>query len=344
MVVLMVLTESFIRNQGEEPIMKRRDFIRKTGQIAAGALITGSLSQCIRRDDIFYPSLDNGITWTNQQQSVDIGSEGTNDATRSSDPTVLKDGSTYKMWYTGDSGGTTLRIIYCESSDGINWSNFQVVINIASSGTGFDSSYVQTPSVIKDGSTYKMWYAGNNGNDRIIYCESSDGINWSNYQLAINLSAQGTYDTVNTFAPAVIKENGVYKMWYTGEVGGFVGRIIYCESTNGVNWFNFQLSINLGSQGVYDTAGCFHASVIRDGSNYKMWYAGDDGTNFRIIYCESSDGISWSNFQLSVNINSQGTLDTINSSQPSVINEYGIGKMWYTGNNGTRRIIYAESR
>ncbi len=321
--------------------MNRREFINRSTKVAAGALITGGLTQCIRRDDIFYPSLDNGITWTNQQQSVDIGSQGTFDTSSLGSPAVIKDGSTYKMWYTGSNGNG--RVIYCESSDGITWSNFQLSINISSEGT-FDTVFSQTPSIIKDGSTYRMWYAGNNANNRIIYCESSDGISGSNFQMVINLSSQGANDVNGALGASVIKENGAYTMWYTGRDAGNTDRIIYCNSSDGINWSNFQMVVNISSHGIYDTSQAEYCSVIKDNGTYKMWYTGNDGTNDRIIYCTSSNGINWSNFQLSVNIGSQGTLDTTGVNHPSVINENGVGKMWYGGSNGINRILYTESR
>ncbi len=322
--------------------MKRREFIKRTGQIAVGGLITNSLAGCIRRDDIFYPSLDNGITWSNYQLSVNIASEGTNDVNGAEEPCVIKDSSTYKMWYAGLNGGI-YRIIYCESSDGVNWSNFRTVINVGASGTGFDSTYANFPAVIKDGSTYRMWYAGNDGtNNRTIYCESTDGITWSNFQLAVNIGSEGTNDTNSAIGCAVIKENGTYKMWYAGNGGSW--RILYCTSSDGINWSNFQLVINLSSQGTYDTNAAFWPVVIKENGSYKMWYTGN-AINERTIYCTSLNRITWSNFQLSVDINSVGTFDTNLVSHPWVINDNGTGKMWYSGFDGTNfRIIYAESR
>jgi len=224
--------------------------------------------------------------------------------------------------------------------NGINWSNFQLSVNIGSERT-YDTAKATHPTVIKDGSTYKMWYTGSNGaNKRIIYCDSSNGISWSNFQLSIDIGSEGTWDTLSANTPCVIKDNGVHKMWYAGNDS----RIIYCESSNGINWSNFQLSVDKGSEGTYDTIRAASSTVIKDGSTYKMWYNGQAGGTWRIIYCESSNGINWSNFQLSVNIGSQGTYDTTDSLSPSVINVNGLGKMWYAGSDGTNsRIIYCES-
>ena len=45
-------------------------------------------------------------------------------------------------------------------------------IPLGTPGTG-DDSYVSTPYVIKDGYTYKMWYAGYDGSKHRIYHATS---------------------------------------------------------------------------------------------------------------------------------------------------------------------------
>ena len=279
------------------------------------------------------------ITDTVYEMVVDKGDEGTYDTLEVYSPSVIKDGSIYKMWY-GGSDSSAIRILYCTSTDGVSWSGNKLVIDKGSEGT-YDTSYVMDPIVIKDGSVYKMWYAGYNGSYwRIIYCTSTDGINWSNFQMVINIGSEGTYDTNRVSAPTVIKDDFVYKMWYRGYDGSY-NRIIYCTSTDGINWSNFQMVINIGSEGTYDTNKASAPTVIKDGSIYKMWYTGNDGSHNRIIYCTSTDGINWSNFQMVVNIGSEGTYDTSHAHAPTVIKDDSVYKMWYEGRDASySRIIY----
>lgn len=331
--------------------MKRRDFIKQSASLTAvGAL---GLSNCGDLNEFysFDGTIRNGISWINFQLAVNFGVSGTGaDSVQAKGPTVIKDGSVYKMWYAGENGSIH-KILYCESTDGINWSNYSVAIDHGSEGT-YDNTSTNTPLVIKINSTYKMYYAGSStGNTlwRIIYCESQDGINWQNFKVVhdwqgVLTQIEGVNDINGAQNPTIVHDNGVYKMWYAGLDGGAITRIIYCDSLDGINWQNFQLSINLNSQGLYDTTKLSGPSVIKDGNLYKMWYAGNDGGNWRIIYCESTDGINWSNFHLSVDISSQGIYDTNHSTTPAVINIGGVGKMWYAGDNGiNRRILYCES-
>ena len=55
------------------------------------------------------------------------GAAGSADSFSAADPTVLKDGSTWKMWYTGDDSSKK-RIAYATSSDGITWAKGGKVI------------------------------------------------------------------------------------------------------------------------------------------------------------------------------------------------------------------------
>ncbi|MDH4129448.1 MAG: hypothetical protein OEV44_11865 [Spirochaetota bacterium] len=330
--------------------MNRRDFIKNTSKIATAGLITTGLTGCIKGlDELLgsdHISLRNGKTWTNLQQVIPLNASGlTWDSSYCNAPSVIKDGSVYKMWYEASNGLNT-RILYCESVNGINWSNFNLAINTGASGTGFDNSHTGAPCVIKDNGVYKMWYQGSDGtNWRIIYCESGNGINWSNFQLAINIASSGLgFDSNDVINPCVIKDGSIYKMWYAGwNLSNW--RILNCESSNGVNWSNYKLSVNIASSGLgYDSSNVASPCVIKDGSVYKMWYDGSNGT-WRILYCESSDGVTWTNYQLSVNTSSSGTgLDTVGVAGVSVINESGIGKMWYVGFDATNiQILYGES-
>ena len=80
------------------------------------------------------------------------------------DACVIVDGTTYRMLYMGADGASgtgTLRIGYASSPDGINWTKYSgnPVLNIGSAGA-WDSLNVYGPSVIKDGTVFKIWYNG----------------------------------------------------------------------------------------------------------------------------------------------------------------------------------------
>jgi len=96
-------------------------------------------------------------------------------------PWVLKEGSTWRMWY-----GSTVRwrhphgeqdhaIKYAESSDGIHWQpTGDVCIDVVS-----EEAYAHSrPCVIAEPGRYRMWFSYRGEKYRIGYAESPDGIHW----------------------------------------------------------------------------------------------------------------------------------------------------------------------
>ncbi len=90
------------------------------------------------------------------------------------DPCVIydSDAGLYKMWTSGggnDPNGTyhlatdvIVRIQYLTSPDGVTWTEAPSPTNpvLYESATGWDSGGAETPTVLKVGSTYYMWYGG----------------------------------------------------------------------------------------------------------------------------------------------------------------------------------------
>jgi predicted GH43/DUF377 family glycosyl hydrolase len=76
-------------------------------------------------------------------------------------PWVIKDGSTYKMWYSIRSKINPYAIGYAESKDGINWSRKDKEVGIERSKDGFDSEMICYPCVIDVLGKRYMFYNGN---------------------------------------------------------------------------------------------------------------------------------------------------------------------------------------
>ena len=152
-------------------------------------------------------------------------------------PQVSADADTQLRIYY-DPNGEDNQAYVGETSEQLN---FQLVLENNVEGT-YDKNYAYSPCVINDGGLYKMWYSGYDGSVwRLMYATSTDGISWSVPQLIMDRGAEGTYDTEGLYAPFVIKEGGVYKMWYNGRDGTHI-RLIYATSLDGITWTNHQLA------------------------------------------------------------------------------------------------------
>jgi len=196
-------------------------------------------------------------------------------------------------------------------------------------------------------SDIQMWYGGNDGtNWRLGYSTSADGITWAKQGMVLDLGAGGQWDDTHLEAPYVIKEsNTSYKMWY----GGFDGtnwRIGYATSTDGITWAKQGMVLDLGTSGQWDDADVWSPCVIKESATvYKMWYTGLDGTNYRIGYATSTDGITWTKQGMVLDLGTSGQWDDYHVWVPWVIKQHGsLYQMWYTGFDATNyRIGYATS-
>lgn len=245
---------------------------------------------------IMYAESRDLYMWSNHQLAINIESEGTYDTNGIIYPCVIKDGSTYKMWYSGYNG-SNWRVLYASSSDGLNWANHQMVKDVGDY-TPFDDNHAYTPSVIKDGSTYKMWYGGNGTTPhnywKIIYATSADGINWANHQVVIDKNQEGVYDTSHALLPCVLKENSSYRIWYSGHEGAN-WRTMFAEGSDGINWANHQMIIDLGTEGYWDTTHAYAPAAIADDKTtvsgaYHVFYSGYPGASqgvYRTLHARS---------------------------------------------------------
>ncbi|MBU1078261.1 MAG: hypothetical protein KKH98_13265, partial [Spirochaetes bacterium] len=196
---------------------------------------------------IGYATSSDGINWTvysNASGTKGSVLEGGSPGFASSqvqDPMVIKDGSIYKMWFTGIAGSIS-RIGYATSSDGINWTIYSNTSNTNGSiidvgKPSFASNNVYDPCVIKDGTSYKMWFTGSKDGERIGYATSSDGINWSIHSNSGNPNGSfldrgyPSFLSANVGAPTVIRDGAQYKIWYDNNSDGIgYGMITFDQS------------------------------------------------------------------------------------------------------------------
>lgn len=285
-----------------------------------------------------------------------------NDLIAISDPFVIKEGAVYKMWYT--CGGLNFppdtllrsRICYATSSDGIVWDKYEdnPVLDVSYSGM-WDSLGVETASILIDSTApaeekYKMWYAGQYFNTyryEIGYAYSADGINWIKYTepvLPVGISTK--WDNGFLEGPSLVKVDDMYKMWYCGydaipDGNSTDGKanIGYAYSSDGINWTKYSDNpVLITGADSWDSIYVQDPHVIYADGIYQMWYGGGDNDvtyNQQVGYATSTDGINWTKSTLNpvLKKGESGDWDAILASFPSVINDNGNYKMWYTGRN-----------
>jgi predicted GH43/DUF377 family glycosyl hydrolase len=215
----------------------------------------------------------------------------------------------------------------------------------ASSPENWDGEGVWSMSVISDDGVYKMWYTGYNfgagtGN-QIGYATSSDGVHWTKHpgNPVVELGKPGDWDESAAGEPYVMKDGGLYKMWYWCWGNGS-GQICYATSLDGITWVKHPTPVvPIGPEGSWDSAETGGPSVLFDGSTYHMWYHGQNGPccdNLQIGYASSTNGITWTKHLTPVlTWNAPDNWDDDFVGEPCVTSRNGTYYMWYLGNDGT---------
>lgn len=270
---------------------------------------------------------------------MDRGDTGEPDDTHVLSPSVMFLDGEYKMWYTGHDG-SAYQICYANSTDGINWTRYGIVLPKGELGD-YDSVHAAFASVIYDSGQYKMWYSGKDGSSwRILYATSPDGISWTKQGLAIDLGAYGEPDDVLAYTPSVLKTTE-YEMWYTGR-DGYTERILYANSSDGLNWSKHGIVVDMDYKGAYDHQRAISPNVLYVDGQYEMYYSGFDGEKYRILKSTSPDGLTWNKSGIVVDVGDTGSLDYASVRHGAVVKTPTETKIWYSGLNIYWRLFYAN--
>ena len=121
---------------------------------------------------------------------------------------------------------------------------------------------------------------------------SDDGINWGKPQITLTPDpTSGWGDDINR--NCVIKVGDKYKMWYTGQAGGY-SAIGYAESFDGINFHRMQDKPVLTRERDWEGLSVMNPCVLYENGVYKMWYAAGETFEPNVLaYAESDDGINW---------------------------------------------------
>jgi beta-1,2-mannobiose phosphorylase / 1,2-beta-oligomannan phosphorylase len=165
-------------------------------------------------------------------------------------------------------------------------------------------AYLGMSSVLynSDSSRYEMWFtcgAQASYPYTIGFAWSYDGISWNVYSSNPVLTpTQGDWDAYTVIAPYVLRENGQYKMWYSGSATpAFLLRIGYATSPDGINWTKHPSNpvLEPGSA-LWESESVTYPCIMPYSNGYKMWYGGYSTSETGIGYATSPDGITWEKY------------------------------------------------
>ena len=156
----------------------------------------------------------------------------------------------------------------------------------AETGTLFDV-YVTRP---EEGS-YRMDFSWR-PKDGTAAAFSEDGLAWTPPRLTLPANRDsGWEDLVNR--NCVLKVDGVYKMWYTGQARGR-SDIGLAESADGLTFTRVCNKPLLSPEDPWEGDSVMNPCVLYESGVYRMWYsAGETYEPNVLCYAESPDGVRW---------------------------------------------------
>ena len=126
---------------------------------------------------------------------------------RRPDGGVLREDGRLRMWFSSThfAGGTGLHTLHeSHGVDGVRWSEPSAPL----------LDHVYAPTILKEGSEFRMWYTDVSGDPWVMRLATSpDGRRWRVHPDAV-LRPEAAWEQSNLFYPAVLKADGVYLMWY----------------------------------------------------------------------------------------------------------------------------------
>jgi len=157
-------------------------------------------------------------------------------------------------------------------------------------GTCFDVALLQ-----EDGK-YRMWFSWR-PKASVALAESRDGMHWSEPQIVLAPHPDTNWEgRINR--PAVLRRDGTYHMWYTGQspTQSWLG---YATSPDGRTWTRRSARPVLSPEQPWENVAvmCPHVLWDEKANLYRMWYsAGQQYEPNAIGYATSTDGINWTKY------------------------------------------------
>lgn len=190
---------------------------------------------------------------------------------RNPDGTTLRENGRLRMWFSstwfaGDTGLHTLH--ETSSEDGIHWAE----------PSPAQLKNVYAPTVIKTGTTYRMWYTDVAAEPWIIrHASSAGGIKWR-VTAEPSIVADQTWERGRLFYPTVMQIDGVYLMWYGSYWAGrpSTTALGFAVSIDGLKWYKYPANPVFwpDPDRAWESHYVTSQSVMRlpDGS-FQIWYA-----------------------------------------------------------------------
>jgi predicted GH43/DUF377 family glycosyl hydrolase len=349
---------------------------------AGRGAVFGAIGMATSSDGVTWTKHDDDATPAPTDAVLEHGEAGSADSFAAADPSVIRDGATWKLWYTGDDSSKK-RIAYATSPDGVAWTKGGKVIAPEDPGANANYSFgAFAPSVFKlADDSYRMLLtgrklvSGTTFQTKIMDATSQDGIEWTAPSPALNPSGTSTkFDFSNLNAPDVLADpadgGARFKLYYAGNTvdanGNFHTRIGYATSQSGGSFSKVTSGagvhpddsvLDIGTLSErFDARQASGLSVTLPASatpKYVGFYWGARGSDFkpRLGVATSPDGSAWSKVAGAqadgslLPLGNNAAFDNGGQRDPSVLYDAAAYELYFTALNasGVRSIGHAST-
>ena len=150
--------------------------------------------------------------------------------------------------------------------------------------------------------------------------------------LTVLLNAKGEHEIAphgkgNIYAPCVLIDGGIWRMWYGGQGKDGHDRILYAESEDGRQWKRKSIALEDNTANHINDP-----SILKVGNSYFMYFTrAEKFVIDRIHVANSKDGLKWNVVGVALGAGKGDAWDSLSVGRPSVIHDEGMFKMWYDG-------------
>jgi predicted GH43/DUF377 family glycosyl hydrolase len=257
----------------------RASIILDNGMLKMWYTVTNS-STSGHRFQIGYATSTDGINWRKNPNPVFSGGPaGSWDDKGAEAPSVVWNGTSFVMYFSGSNTTATNQIGVAFSSDGVQWREYPGNPVITTGPDVYDLGYVRYPDVIFKGGTYEMWYTGHPkfqtpflGYSNVDYAVSKDGTHWTKFSgnsvIPPNMSPQ--LIGYSSYSSVIRLHDSPPVYFLATEV--VPNTISYAVSTNATHFEPSTVPLLNGSV-LPDQVGAIEfPSVLVNGSMVLLWY------------------------------------------------------------------------
>lgn len=228
------------------------------------------------------------ILYITERPILELGTLGSFDDSAVMPSWIVNHGDQKYLYYIGWNAGVTVpfysSVGLAISQDG--GGTFERFSKVPILGRNDIDPYLTASNcVIIENGIWRMWYLSGVGwtiEDgkpkhyyHIKYAESNDGINWNRKGVVcIDFKSKDEYAIAR---PCVLKESGIYKMWYSYRGESY--RIGYAESKDGISWQrkDEEVGIDVSKSGWDSEMICYPFILNHKGQKYMLYNGNDYG-------------------------------------------------------------------